>query len=446
MDDRERYPTLSENGARLLQFMREHPNAPIYRNASGNRLTAEDLEALREFERDILQKSFDWSADIRPYWLPDFAERVFADVPYYRQMGAPPKNFLEIPSVNRAAFAADITRFVPDSIALDRLINFQTTGTTGNPLLIASHPRVAASYLSFHKKALLRCGIELRHGRGQVGVVLVGYQSKCFTYVSVTPTMDESGLAKINLHPDDWRNADDRALYLDALNPEIITGDPLSFAELMKLPLRCRPRALISVGMMLAPGFKAELEARFQAPVLDIYSLNEAGPVAVFDVDLRGHLLLQPDLYVEILDTQDRPVVPGERGEITLTGGFNFCLPLLRYRTGDFAALSNSAAGPVLMKLSGRAPVRYKTASGEWINNIDITHALRPIPIAQFGFHQCAHGTLTLRLAESAMDLALTCQQALVPVFGVQAIKVEVIKNDGKILQYTSDFSGEILG
>ena len=33
------------------------------------------------------------------------------------------------------------------------------------------------------------------------------------------------------------------------------------------------------------------------------------------------------------------PVPAGERGEITLTGGFNFCLPLLRYRTGDFASL-----------------------------------------------------------------------------------------------------------
>ena len=84
---------------------------------------------------------------------------------------------------------------------------------------------MAANYLAFHKRALRRFGLELRNGRGTVGVVLLGYQRHCFTYVSVTPTMDESGLAKINLHPADWRDPEDRAKYLDALNPELYTGD-----------------------------------------------------------------------------------------------------------------------------------------------------------------------------------------------------------------------------
>ena len=114
---------------------------------------------------------------------------------------------------------------------------------------------VAANYLTFQKRALRRFGIELRNGRGKVGVVLIGNQRKCFTYVSVTPSMDESGLAKINLHPADWRDPDDRAKYLDALNPELITGDPLSFAALAKLPVRTQPRALISTSMMLHPEF-----------------------------------------------------------------------------------------------------------------------------------------------------------------------------------------------
>src|SRR4030095_6178369 len=96
----------------------------------------------------------------------------------------------------------DIAQFVPDSVPIDRLINFRTSGTTGHPLLLASHPVVAANSLAFHKRALRRFGIELRHGRGQVGVVLVAFQRQCFTYVSVTPAMDESGLVKLHLHSD----------------------------------------------------------------------------------------------------------------------------------------------------------------------------------------------------------------------------------------------------
>lgn len=443
--DLERYPTLTDAGREILKFMREHPCAPIYRNESGNRLTVDDINRVQKFEREIANQSIDWTCHTLPAWLANLVTHAYAEVPHYRSLGSTPVCFDDVPSICRADLAADVAQFVPDNIDVARMINFQTTGTTGNPLLIASHPVVAACYLNYHKKALRHFGIALRHGSNQVGVVLVGYQRKCFTYVSVTPTMGESGLAKINLHPDDWRAPDDRARYLDALAPEIYTGDPLSFSELLNLPVTTKPRALISVGMMLASGLKTELEARFNAPVLDIYSLNEAGPVAVFDSELNGYLLLQPNLFVEILNDKDEVVAPGERGEITLSGGFNFCMPLLRYRTGDFASLSQTVAGPVLHGLSGRAPVRYLTHKGEWINNIDVTHALRPFAIAQFGLHQSRDGELTLRLAKSALHLAGTLCQALIPIFGAQQINVETIVVEDKIVQYTSELDGGVL-
>ena len=51
--DAERYPTLTEDGRRMLEFLREHPHAPIFRNQSGNRLTADEVSRVREFERDF---------------------------------------------------------------------------------------------------------------------------------------------------------------------------------------------------------------------------------------------------------------------------------------------------------------------------------------------------------------------------------------------------------
>ncbi|HWL93721.1 MAG TPA: hypothetical protein VNT79_09305, partial [Phycisphaerae bacterium] len=42
--------------------------------------------------------------------------------------------------------------------------------------------------------------------------------------------------------------------------------------------------------------------------------------------------------YMEIIDENDRPVTtPGERGEIVGTGFINTVMPLIRYRTGDYA-------------------------------------------------------------------------------------------------------------
>lgn len=437
--DRDYCPTLSPAGQAMLDFLREHPAAPIYRNQSGNRLLADEVAQLRAFEREVLQATVGWPRHGVPDWLGDFVARTYAEVPHFRALGLPPRRFGDVPTLSRCDLAADIAPFVPDTVGVERMINFRTTGTTGTPLLIASHPLVAGRYLAFHKRALRRFGVEPGHGRGQVGVILLGMQRSCFTYVSVTPVMDESGLAKINLHPNDWRDPLDRARYLDALQPEIVTGDPISFAELLNLPLALKPRALMSVGMMLSAGLRQRLEARFACPVLDVYSLNEVGPVAVFDPALGGHLLLQPRLYVEILDAQGRPAAAGERGEITFTGGFNFCLPLLRYRSGDFASLAWTPEGPVLRELSGRQPVRFRTLGGGCLNNIDVTHALGPLALTQFGVHQNADGSVRLSLSRRDMRLAAKAAALLRGLFEDARVEVEAIVAEDKIVQYSSD-------
>jgi phenylacetate-CoA ligase len=437
--DAARYPTLTEHGQRLLELMREHPHAPIFRNESGNRLTADDVERLRSLEREVAVADVGWAPSRVPGWVDAFVERCFETTPFYRRYGARPRDFGDTPTMSRADLGRDIAQFVPDDVAIDRLINFRTSGTTGHPLLIASLPIVAASYLAFHKRALRRFGIELSYGRGQVGVVQVGFQQKCFTYVSVTPTMDESGLAKINLHPNDWRDPDDRAKYVDAMAPEVLTGDPLAFAELAALPVRWRPRAMVSTSMVLRPASRRVLEERFGCPVVDVYSMNEAGPIAVFDERAGGHVLLQSRLYVEILDRDGRAVAPGERGEITLTGGFNPCLPLLRYRTGDYAALRFGAGEPVLVDLEGRPPVRFRTALGEWLNNIEVTHALNAFALRQFTLHQAASGDLVFRASGVGSDEA-AIRASLAGLFGPgQRLTIEPdARFDDKVVQYTS--------
>ena len=439
--DRERFPTLTTEGQRMLDFLRRHPSAPVFRNASGNRLQAHEVEAQQAFEHEIVDAPLPATPGIPPPWVYPLIARMHATVPHYQQRGSPPRAFDQVAPVSRADLSADIAQFVPDDVPLERMIQFRTTGTTGHPLLIPSHPVVAARYAAFHKRALRRLGIEAQHGAGQVGVVLLGFQERCFTYVSVTPTMGESGLAKLNLHPNDWRDPLDRARYLDALAPEIVAGDPISFTEYLTLPLTHAPRALISVSMQLMPALRMQLEQRFGCPVLDIYSLGEVGPVGVFDAALDGHLLLQPQLYVEILDRDGRPASPGTAGEITVTGGFNDCLPLLRYRTGDYASLRPSTHGPVLVGLCGRQPVRYHALAG-WINNIDVTHALEPFPLSHFHLHQGADGKVSLQVAPNAMHYAAPARAALERLFGAGTVVVEVLHAADKTLQYTSSLEG----
>jgi phenylacetate-CoA ligase len=438
--DKERYPTLTDDGRRMLKRLREHRHAPMFRNESGNRLTRQDVDAVRAFEREVAEAVVSDQREESTPWLAEYLARVYRDVPFYRAMGGVPRRLTDVPPLGRAELGHDVARFVPDSAPVERLINFRTSGTTGHPLLIASHPVVAASYLAFHRRALRRFGVTLRAASGDVGVVLLGYQRKCFTYVSVTPTLDEAGLVKLNLYPDDWRDAEDRRKYLEDLAPEVLAGDPISFVELLKLGAALRPRALLSTSMMLLPALRQELQQTFECPVVDLYSLNEAGPVAAFDAACGGHVLLQHRMLIEILDAAGKPVPRGQRGEVTLTGGFNFCLPLVRYRTGDFAALELRGAEPVLVGLEGRAPVRFRTQAGEWLNNIEVTHVLQPLGLRQFRLQQRADGALCLRVAGLAGHEA-ELRAALLGLFGAgQALVVEELDGaEGKLLQYSTE-------
>ncbi len=165
-----------------------------------------------------------------------------------------PRSFIELPTITREDIARDMPYLVPDDVDIERLINFRTSGTSGHPLLMASHPLVAAQYLGYHKRALRRFGVSLRHGRGQVGVILLGLQSICFTYVSITPTMDDSGAGKDQSAPE--RLALARRIgrsYLEAMNPEVLAGDP-SHSRRCSISIRSiRPAALLSTSMTLMP-------------------------------------------------------------------------------------------------------------------------------------------------------------------------------------------------
>jgi phenylacetate-CoA ligase len=130
------------------------------------------------------------------------------------------------------------------------------------------------------------------------------------------------------------------------------------------------------------------------------------------------------------------------RGEVTLSGGFNPYLPLLRYRTGDWARLDLSdARQPRLLDLEGRAPVVFRTPAGLAVNNIDVTAAFKPLALPQFTLHQAADGRLTLCLPAPHLTderPRASLQQVFGPdqSFVVQPLEPNAI---GKVVQYSSE-------
>jgi phenylacetate-CoA ligase len=95
-------------------------------------------------------------------------------------------------------------------------------------------------------------------------------------------------------------------------------------------------------------GMRGQIERLLGLRALDIYGLSEIiGPgVACESLDSDGLLNVAEDhFYVETVDSDGLPVGDGTPGELVFTTLTKTGMPLLRYRSGDVAALAGPVAG-----------------------------------------------------------------------------------------------------
>jgi phenylacetate-CoA ligase len=107
------------------------------------------------------------------------------------------------------------------------------------------------------------------------------------------------------------------------------------------------------------------IESTWGARVYSTYGVTElANSLCECDTGAGGHLH-EEQLHLEILDDEGRPVADGEIGEVVATTFGVEGMPLIRYRTGDCAALFRAAcacgrATPRLGAILGRKSQKLK--------------------------------------------------------------------------------------
>lgn len=104
------------------------------------------------------------------------------------------------------------------------------------------------------------------------------------------------------------------------------------------------------------PATRTRIEAALGGRAFDLPGLTEIAAWG-FECDARAGLVhVHEDYcYPEVLDEHDRPVKPGERGELVLTSLYRKAMPLLRYRTRDLVQLADRPCpcGRTLLALEG---------------------------------------------------------------------------------------------
>ncbi len=134
-------------------------------------------------------------------------------------------------------------------------------------------------------------------------------------------------------------------------------------------------------------------EHYFGVPVVSRYFNVENGILAQKNAASGEYQINWASYLLEILDMHtNAPVKPGVFGRIVITDLYNYCMPMIRYDTGDIGQLSishkNGAKHRILERVEGRKmDMIYKT-NGEMTSPFMVYHILKYPHIRQYQFIQ----------------------------------------------------------
>lgn len=435
----DRHPLLTETGRRVLENLLEATDSPRWNHRCGDRLDAAALARVQRFAATILADPPRWAAGTAPSWITGFAEHVRRVVPLHQATSGAGVHGADGQTSSRDDLDRAWWELVPDDADLDDLIWFPTSGTGRRPVVVPTHPVTVSCYYPLLLEAARWHGVSVRFRSDRADwCTVVSQEHGGFTVPSWSSVLG-SATAQVNLHDAAWRASGDRRRFLERHDPQVITGDPLSLGHLADLDLALRPAVVISTALHLAPATQHRLSARFGCPVVDVYSTTESGPIAAARPG-GGMRLLQPRLFVEIVDEAGLPCPPGAVGTVTLTGGMNPYLPLLRYRTGDTARLTWTGDQPVLEQLGGRPLVTLRTASGTAVSSFDVTQVLEPLALRRWSVHQRLDTSVIVAVdpergapADVDAQIAALIERVLGPV----AVEIVPLTAPDKVLPFT---------
>jgi phenylacetate-CoA ligase len=119
---------------------------------------------------------------------------------------------------------------------------------------------------------------------------------------------------------------------------------------------------------------REEIERSFRCPVFNRYGATEFSNVASECEKREGMHVNMDNLWVEVVDGEDRPVT-GQVGDIVITDLENRAMPLIRYRIGDRGVMTDAACScgrsfPMLKEVIGRVSETLKTEDGREIHDM----------------------------------------------------------------------------
>jgi phenylacetate-coenzyme A ligase PaaK-like adenylate-forming protein len=223
-----------------------------------------------------------------------------------------------------------------------RMVTLKTSGTSGPPKRLAFSARDLEATREFFRIGMRR----LVHAGDRVLVLWPGAERPCGVGDLLRAALEEDGAAVAVCRP----RADAGSLLRDMRehNPHVLVAAPrqLEFLPGVLDAVRAlgdRPalRGVLSSAETLPPRIDDALRIRHGCLVLDHYGMTETGYGGGVECAARdGYHLREADLFIEVVAVDSGTALPdGQTGEVVVSTLGREAMPLIRYRTGDAAAV-----------------------------------------------------------------------------------------------------------
>lgn len=196
--------------------------------------------------------------------------------------------------------------------------------------------------------------------------------------------------------------------WLQREEPSYLLTYPSNAAALAKLSLERevhlpRLRQVRTLGEMLTADVRNACHEAWGVQVIDVYSANEVGYVALQCPQHEHYHVQSEGVLVEVLDQHSQPCAVGETGRLVVTDLQNLGTPLVRYEIGDYAERGASCACgrglPVLSRIAGRVRNMLVTAEGKrYWPLLGSRKFIEVAPVLQHQIVQKQHNLLEARL------------------------------------------------
>ncbi|NMC34338.1 MAG: phenylacetate--CoA ligase family protein [Veillonellaceae bacterium] len=371
--------------------------------------------------RRLLEQTRYWSADRLHDYQEKELDRLLAhcckQIPYYRKLfgdleigsfhSDPFMALSKLPLMDKVTVRQHFDELVARNIPA-RLRHYETTGgTTDKPLAFFSEKGFSGPReLAFWHDSICRTGYRV----GETVAVLRNNTLPAGMISLYNPMRCQLILDPFKLRPDNVH------LYIEALvkhGIRYLHAYPSCVSTLIRF---CAQRGLEICSTLTAifagsenvyPGQREEAEKRFGGRYFSWYGHSEK-LIHASECEYSTSYHAFPEYgIVELIDSDGRSISePGRRGEIVGTGFNNRVMPLLRYRTGDYAEWAPSSAcacgrnHPMLVNVHGRwlqELVYGRSGSRISITSIN-THSGLFDRVRNMQFVQHEKGKLTLNL------------------------------------------------